>query len=505
MPDDVELSPEEQQLGGIPSEPAGGDGPPAEQARAARGNVLRIAFVAAFGGLLYGYDTGIIAGAMLQVSDDFRLEERYPGSAHNITEIITASILLGAVIGALLTSVLVNRIGRRLSIILIAAVFAVGVVLSGLSGDWWILSLSRVLLGLAVGGSTMAIPAYISELAPPDRRGGYVTFFNVAIGVGILTASVVNFTAGGAFTWHWRIGIALLPAIILLLGMLPLPESPRWLVSQGFVNPARMVLRWVRSSTRIADKEVRDIAALHKEQARDAGKNQWRLMLSEKWMRPAIFAGVMVAVFTQITGLEMMIYYTPTILRNDVGFSEHLAQAGNVGVGIVYLVMTIVGKLVVDRIGRRRLVLIMMPGAALSIAAFGLAFLLTDSNPDPALAIGLILAFMLFQAGGIQVVGWLVGSEIYPMRIRSAATALHAAALWTSNLLITLTALSLIQWLTLPGAMLLYAAINVLAWVLVLLFVPETAGRSLEDIESSLHDGTFRPFSGAKKASAHDD
>mgnify|MGYP002651767341 CR=1 FL=1 len=148
----------------------------------------KLVVIATFGGLLFGYDTGVISGAMLHVTEEFHInEERFGSAAHNITEIITSSILLGAVLGALGTSVIVKRVGRRKAIIGIAAVFAIGVLLSGAANDWWTLSLARVFLGLAVGGSTMAIPTYISELAPPAKRGSYVTFFNVAIGVGILS------------------------------------------------------------------------------------------------------------------------------------------------------------------------------------------------------------------------------------------------------------------------------------------------------------------------------
>ncbi|MEU0575641.1 MFS transporter, partial [Dermacoccus nishinomiyaensis] len=154
------------------------------------------------------------------------------------------------------------------------------------------------------------------------------------------------------------------------------------------------------------------------------------------------------------------------------------------------------------RIGRRRLMLVMLPGAAVSIAAFGIAFWVTNDDPPAGVALALILSFMFFQAGGIQVVGWLMGSELYPLKVRSAATALHAAALWGSNLLITLTALTLIDWLSLPGAMIFYAVINVIAWVTVYFFVPETRGRSLEEIESSLQDGTFLPHRGRKRSPA---
>lgn len=198
-----------------------------------------------------------------------------------------------------------------------------------------------------------------------------------------------------------------------------------------------------------------------------------------------------------------MIYYTPTILT-DAGFPHVYSLWANVGVGVVYLVMTFVGSRLVDRIGRRRLTLVMLPGAAVSIGLFGVLFYVQDGKPSPVLTLVLILAFMFFQAGGIQVVGWLVGSEMYPLRIRAAATSLHAMVLWGANLLVTSTALTLTGWISLGGTMLVYAALNVLGWVLVFLRVPETKGKSLEQIEQSLRDETFLPHRGGRERRAVD-
>ncbi|GAA3359576.1 sugar porter family MFS transporter [Saccharopolyspora gregorii] len=483
--EEPDLSAAERDLRGVPTRTPAGD--PIR-------NVYYVAFVAALGGLLYGYDTGVISGTLIQIAQDFGITESYrlfgatiPG--HTIEEVITASILVGAVVGALGAGWFAMRFGRRSTIITVAVIFAVGVVLAGLSPEPLTLIGSRLLLGLAVGGCTQTIPTYIAELSPPERRGGFVTFFNVAIGIGILAAALVNvvFREAG---WHWKIMVAVVPAGLLVLGMLRAPESPRWLVHHDHVDAARMVLRWVRPDGPAADREVRGIEhVLQREN--EARGGPWSA-LGEKWLRPALVAGLAVAIFTQITGLEMMIYYTPVILTM-VGFSSGFSLWANVGVGVVYVVMTLVGKLVVDRIGRRSLMLTMLPGSAISIALFGLLFLVSGQRPDPWLALALLLAFMFFQAGGIQVVGWLIGSEIYPLRIRPAATGLHAAALWGANLLVTSTALTLVNALTLGGAMLVYAALNVLAWVVVLLRVPETKGRSLETIERSLKRGTFLP------------
>lgn len=451
-----------------------------------RRRVVASALVVALGGLLYGYDTGVISGTLAQIAQDFGIDSSGPQA-----EWITAAILAGAVVGALGASWFSSRWGRRLTIVAVAAVFLLGVLACGLSPNQWVMMASRFFLGLAVGGSTQTIPTYISELAPRDRRGGYVTFFNVAIGVGILSAALVNWLLAD-LAWHWKIMVAGVPAILLMLGMIPLPESPRWLIRHGESERAEEVLEWVRPTRKASRKELREIRETFRKEQKAASRSEWHALLTEKWMRPAVVAGVAVAVFTQITGLEMMIYYTPTLLT-EAGMDPDLSVLVNVGVGLVYVVMTVVGRFVVDRAGRRALMLWTLPFAALSIAAFGLTLSL-EGAPDLGLVLTFLLLFMLFQSGGIQVVGWLMGSELYPLKIRSAATSLHAVGLWGSNLLVTATALTLVGLLGPGGAMFVYAGLNVVAWIVIWWRVPETKGRSLEDIEASLREKTFLPL-----------
>lgn len=503
----------DSKISGVPAEIDRDSGSSAEVEATTRGHVRRIALTAALGGLLYGYDTGIISGTLISIGHEFQI-----GSGAK--ELITASILAGAVGGAFLASWLSRRIGRRRTIMIVAAVFVVGVVLSGISPGATTLVLSRLFLGLAVGGSTQVIPTYVAELSPADRRGRLVTLFSCAIGVGILSAALVNLLLIDILSWRWLIMLSAVPAFVLLWGMLPLPESPRWLVHQGHDSSAGKVLRWVRPSSKDAGNELDDIRSVTEQEeggnrpdrarngadARgvdvDNGANWSRLR--EKWVRPALIAGIGVAIFTQITGLEMMIYYTPTILT-DAGFPHVFALWANVGVGVVYLGMTITGSRLVDRIGRRRLPLITLPGSALSLAAFGALFLFGGRHPNPALSLLFLLLFMFFQSGGLQVIGWLLESELYPLRVRPAATSLQAMALWGSDLLVTVSALTLVLWLGLGGAMWVYAGLNVLAWVFIFFRLPETKNRSLEDIERSLRDGTFLPFAKNRPGTEADD
>jgi sugar porter (SP) family MFS transporter len=444
-----------------------------------------VAAIAAIAGGLYGYDTGIISGALLQIAREFQL-------GYTAQEIVAAAILAGAVAGALCSPLLSARLGRRLTIMIVAAVYALGVTAAALSPDARALALSRLVLGFAVGGSTQVVPAYIAELAPPDRRGRLVTYFNVSIGVGILCAAVVGFALQERWSWRLMIGIAAVPSLALLLGMLRLPRSPRWLVEQDRVDEAHEALARVRDSAHEVREEIADIRAVHRRLGGAASRG-WR-GLAAPWVRPALVAGLGVAAFTQLSGIEMMVYYTPTFL-SDAGFGHASALAAALGVAAVYLAMTWLGEHVVDRVGRRRLTLWMMPPAALALFALGAVFQFGLGGPHRgAWVVACLLLYMVFNSAGIQVIGWLVGSELYPLAIRDKATGAHAAMLWGSNLLLTGTALSMTQWLGVGGAMWVYGGLNVAGAVFVYLCLPETAGRSLEDIERALRDGSFLPL-----------
>lgn len=451
-------------------------------AREAQRNVIGVALLAAVGGLLYGYDTGVISGALPQMTAEWDIP-------HQVQEMVTSAILVGAVIGALGSSLLSRRIGRRATIGVLAIVFAVGVIACSLAPSAGFMIAFRLFLGLAVGGASQIIPTYISEIAPPERRGGLVTMFNTAIGIGIVLANLINAITAESHGWRWIIGAAVLPAIVLLFGMTRVPETPRWLMEVGREQDSRDVLRTLRPTRRAAITESIDIRNLADRKKRVAGG--WPA-LRQRWTWPALVAGLGVAAFTQLSGLEMMIYYTPTILQG-AGFSSGSTLWTSLAVAVVYLAMTLVGRAVVDRIGRRRLTLTMIPGTIISLVLFGGIFWLHGGHPPFVPTVVLLLVFMMFNAGGIQVVGWLLGSELYPLSIRDQATGLHAAMLWGANIFVTALALSWVNALGMHVTMLIYAGFNLVAFVYIYFLVPETNGRSLEDIEQSLRDHTFWP------------
>ncbi len=446
------------------------------------GPIVVVALVSAVSGMLYGYDTGIISGALLQITKDF-------GIAEGWKQVIAAAILVGAVVGALSCSWLSERRGRKGTLVLLAVIFVGGSLWCAFSFNPVWLTLGRFVLGFAVGGATQTAPMYVAELSPPAYRGRLVLCFQIAIGVGILIATIVG--ASEALSWHVSIGAAAVPAAIMLLLMLRLPESPRWLVKHEQREDAAAVLRRVRPDGWEIDAELDEMAELA--QVEETSSTRGWSGLRAAWVRPALVLGCGIAIFTQLSGIEMIIYYSPTILT-DTGFSTETALLVSVGLGLAYLLAQLGGLAIIDKVGRRRLTLIMVPGAAAALVVVGFLFLLGGENPATVpWIITCFIVFMLFNAGGLQLMGWLTGSEAYPLAVRPAGTAAQSAALWGTNVLITLTLLSLITAIGTGPTMWLYAAFNIAAWIFLYLRMPDLTGKSLEDIEGKLKDSEFTP------------
>jgi sugar porter (SP) family MFS transporter len=449
-----------------------------------KGFLVFVTATTALAGFLYGYDTGIISGALLQISSQFHLE-------HTMQEVVASAILVGAMAGAITCGWSFERIGRRKMILVLASVYIAGALLSSIAPNPVLLILARVFLGFAVGGSSQTVPVYVAEIAPAEGRGHYVTTFNVAIGLGIVAADIVGSSAE-RLSWRWMIAAAIAPAIVFLLCSLKLPESPRWLVAQGLKDAASDALAGVRPDGYDLEGEIQQMQDVVKQEQASPEKG-WK-GLAQPWVRPAVIAALGVAAFTQLTGIEMMIYYAPTLLTG-LGYSHHGALLSSLGLGIVYALMTATGLVIVEKVGRRRLTLLMLPGAALSLLLLGgvLIFKVADKGHNAWLVLVLLLSYMLFNAGGIQVVGWLSGSEMYPLAVRGAGTSAQATMVWGADLMVTVTALTLVSALTAGGAMCVYAAMNVLAFFFVKRYFPEVGGKSLEQVENMLHEGHFLP------------
>jgi predicted MFS family arabinose efflux permease len=279
----------------------------------------------------------------------------------------------------------------------------------------------------------------------------------------------------------------------MLLLQLRLPESPRWLVKRDRSEDAERVLQRVRPEGFDVAGELAEIQELEDRKQETKRSNRGWSGLRQGWVRPALLVGCGIAAFTQLSGIEMIIYYAPTILT-DNGFSDSAALDVSVALGVTYLVMMIVGLLIVDKVGRRRLTLVMVPGAAVALFVLGSFFVTGNAGRDNVpFIVACLIVFMFFNAGGLQLMGWLTGSEIYPLAVRGAGTAVQSATLWGTNLLITLTLLTMIDVFGVGQVFWIYGGFNVAAWLFVFARMPELTGHSLEDIEKHLQDGNFRP------------
>src|SRR5215210_7030761 len=319
---------------------------------AARGGGNKLVYLfGSLGGLLFGYDTGVISGAILFISQELRLTPFLEG-------LVVASLLLGAAAGAASAGPLSDRLGRRNIIIIAAILFSIGAIGAALAPNVGVLVLFRIVLGLAVGAAALTVPLYLSEVAPTQNRGAISSLNQLNIVFGILFAFIVNALLASAGAWRWMLGLAAIPSLVLLIGMYFLPETPRWLVSQDRDEDARDVLRRSRDEETV-EKEIQDIREV--EEQEEGGLRE----LTASWVRPALIVAIGLAIFQQIIGINTIIYYAPTTLTN-VGYSDQAAIYANLIIGVVNVVMTLVAIWLIDRVGRKPLLLTGLVGMVLS-------------------------------------------------------------------------------------------------------------------------------------------
>jgi sugar porter (SP) family MFS transporter len=443
---------------------------------AIRRHVISAAAITALGGLLFGYDTGVVSGALLFLHNSFG----NLSSFHK--ELVTSLLLVGAMVGALIAGRVADRIGRRPTVLITAMLFIVGVLGAAFSPSFGLLIAMRFVIGLAVGSASMVVPLYIAESAPPQIRGALVSFNQLAITAGILTSYLVDYWLASSQNWRLMFGLAAIPAAALFVGVYLQHESPHWLIAQGREAQAREVLHRVRAATDI-DAEIEEVKELS---AREAN---WRELLDPK-VRPALAVGVLLAVFQQVTGINTIIYYAPTLLHG-AGLGNSAALLANVANGAVNVGMTLVAIRLLDRVGRRPLLLWGTAGMALALIAMALSFLGGDQLTGTAafVAIGALLVYTASFAIGLGPVFWLLISEIYPVAVRGRAMSVAAIANWGAYFVVTISFLTLLGAIHGSGTFFLFAGLTIAALIYFRARVPETKNRSLQDIERDLQNG----------------
>jgi MFS transporter, SP family, galactose:H+ symporter len=436
--------------------------------------VAMVATIAAIGGGLFGYDTGVISGAILYIKKEFPIDDATEG-------LVVSAVTAGALVSAMVAGVLADRGGRRLTNIAAGIVFAVASLLCAVANSVSTLIAGRFLVGCGIGLTSVGGPMYIAEASPARIRGTFVSLFQLAVTVGILLAYIAAALLAPSAAWRWMLGLAAIPGLLLAVGMFFMPESPRWLVKQGRRVDARAVLTQIdphgNPDAALAQLE-HDLAA--------EGQGTWAELL-RRTLRPALIVGIGLAVFQQVTGINAVIYYAPQIFQ-AAGFTSDLTSlAATTGIGTINVLATFIAIWLVDRAGRRPLLIAGVLGMVTTLTILGLAF--RDAGSGTAGSLALITAvclaaYIVFFAFSLGPIVWLMISEIYPLRNRAQAVAVSTAANWGANFLVSLTFPILTNRLGSSHTFFIYAALGVVTLIFVIARVPETKGKTLEEISA---------------------
>jgi SP family arabinose:H+ symporter-like MFS transporter len=458
-------------LSGVTNQPHGG-----AEARS-RFYVLFLAMVAAISGFLFGFDTAVINGVLLFLQRQFALTS-------GETEVAASALLLGCLLGAAGASLVGDRIGRRKSLLLSAVLFAGSTVAAALAGSVTVFAVGRLAGGLAIGLASVLTPVYIAEVAPARRRGRLVSLNQLAIVVGILIAYMVSWGRAsiGDSSWRWMLAVAAIPALFFFFGLLFIPESPRWLISHGEREAGRKVLARIYGPEQ-AELEVKEVEA-----AAAVEEGSWREVLARPMRRPLTVA-LGLAILCQITGINTVLYYGSILISQHFrGQTAGTALMANVVIGGTNLVMTLAALRCLDRWGRRTMMLTATAGMTLSLVLFVILFRIPGVSP--ILVLSCILGYTGFFAFAMGPVPWVVISEIFPNKIRGRAASIATSLLWTGTLVVTLTFLSLIKSLGVSGTFSIYAVLCVVTFVFIWTLVPETKGKTLEQIQQHWEEVT---------------
>ena len=449
-----------------------------------------ITLVSTIGGLCFGYDTGVISGALIFMKNDLGLTPLQEG-------LVTSFLLFGAAIGSVGGGWLSDRQGRRKNILWVAVIFIFGALGTAVAWDMSSMIIARFILGLAVGCASVTVPIYISELARPAQSERLVTVNELMIVTGqflaySVNASIVNFYPDMSHNWRLMLAIPALPGALLWIGMLVMPESPRFFVRKGQIDKAVAVLKTIRRPEEV-EQEIRDI-----QQVSQIGINHGRFVdeLKRKWVLQLILIGLMIVLATRVTGVNTIMYYAPTVLK-ATGLGDAAAVTGAVANGVVSILATLLGMLLIGRHSRRKMFFTGQIGVTLSLVLIGLSFKLffhmetvdgvsglhANFTGASYIILALMLVFLTFMQGWIAPVFWLMLAEIYPLRMRGLGMGFAVFGLWIFDFIIQSIFPILLN--SYGGGMTFgfFAATNVIMLILLVKFLPETRGLTLEQIE----------------------
>lgn len=439
-----------------------------------------VAIVAGLAGILFGFDEGVIAGALGFLREAFDIA---PGAEG----FMTAAVPLGALFGAVVAGRAAERYGRRTSLLAAALMFVAGAVISSQITSVWMLSIARLILGFAVGVAALVAPLYIAESAPARRRGMLVSIYQLSVTLGILGAYVANYALGE--DWRTMFLLGAVPGVALFAGMLCLSDTPRWLAGRRGAAPARAALARLHGVPRDDPEVERELERIMAAEALSHGGRgaRWRDLLDQN-VRPALVVGVGLFALQQFSGINAVIYYAPTVFQ-EAGFDSHGIQVlATMGIGVVNVLMTLVGMALIDRIGRRPLLYIGFGGAALSLGLIALGAW-TQAQWLDAIAVGGLVIYIAAFAASLGPLPYVMMAEVYPRHVRALGMSVATLANWGLNFVVVFSFPVLVAAIGLGGVFAFYAFVCIAGLFFSRRYVPETNGVPLETIEAHLAAG----------------
>lgn len=450
-------------------------------------NLQKIAWISSMGGLLFGIDTGIINGALIYMSSPSELN-----LTANDQGLVTSAITLGAAFGAVFAGKLSDGIGRKRLLHYLAAWFMLFTILCSIAPNAIVMIISRALLGLAVGGVSVIVPTYLSEFSTPEIRGRFVAQNELMVVTGQLLAFVINAILGNVFTsvnsiWRYMLGFCVIPAIFLFVGLYFVPESPRWLLMKNQDETAEKVLETVRPNKKVIAteiKEVKDTLSQEKEVKKATFKD-----LAIPWVRRIVLIGIGLAIMQQIIGINIMMYYGTTILTES-GFAHNAALIANIFNGVMSVLGTLIGMMIMNKINRRTMLLGGIIGTTASLLLIViLSAIFKHSILLPYLVLLCTMSFLIFFQGTCAPIVWIILSEIFPQSIRGMGMGVSTFFLWFSNFLVGTFFPNLVAHLGISWTFFVFVIFNIISFVFSYFFVPETRGKSLEQIQAEFQSG----------------
>ncbi|OBA56541.1 MFS transporter [Corynebacterium sp. EPI-003-04-2554_SCH2473622] len=437
-----------------------------------------VAAFAAIGGLLFGYDTGVMSGALLYISPEFGMSAAEEGR-------VTAMLLVGAAIGALLGGRVADWWGRRMTLLVNGVIFCAGSIWCALAGSVAELATARTFLGVAVGAVSIVVPMYIAEKVPAAVRGRMVSLNTLMIVVGQLLAYLVNSLLAPTGNWHLMLGMAAIPGAMLTAGMIFLSDTPVWLARKGRTDQAREVA--ARAGMSLEELSI----VVEAEQLDDAGtaasggaktSEEFQALKKMRWIRVTILIAMLIGVTQQITGVNAVIYFAPTMM-SEVGISTTNAVYTSIVIGVVSVIACWVGLKIIDVVGRKRLLTWGLTGNIISLLVLALTYSLADGSFTWAMvSLGLMAVFIAFQQAAVSPTTWLLISEIVPVQARGLGMGIAGLALWVANWAVAQFFLPVTEILSGSGTFVAFSMLGVVALGFVRVFIPETMGRSLEEV-----------------------